>query len=66
MQLLASASTLPDILALVEKFYCYSTKHLWQRSDNEWSVLRSDGSLIPGVRVILRRGRYRFEHYEAK
>lgn len=60
MKLLASAALLPDIQDLIARFYGGERKHMILMAPNEWRLERKEG-LIPGVRVVLKRGRYRFE-----
>ena len=57
--LLASSATLDGIKTVIAKFY-YSEKDLIPASPNEWSIVGKNG-VINGMRVILKRGRYRFE-----
>ena len=57
--LLASAPTLDGIKTVIEKFY-YSEKELLPVAPNEWSITGKNG-VLNGMRVILKRGRYRFE-----
>ena len=60
-QLLASAGTLDQIGQCIANFYGGEHKELFARAGGEsWSVLGRNGA-IPGVRVVLLRGRYRFE-----
>ena len=62
-QLLASAGTLDDVGALIARFYGGSTKTLIKQSPGQWSIAHARGDFIAGVRVILRKGRYRFESF---
>ena len=57
--LLASSATFDGIKSIVEKFY-YSEKELLPVSDNEWQIIGKNG-VLNDMRVILKRGRYRFE-----
>ena len=57
--LLASSATFDGIKSIVEKFY-YSEKELLPVAPNEWSIIGKNG-VINGMRVILKKGRYRFE-----
>ena len=57
--LLGSATTLDGIKAVITKFY-YSEKDLIPASPNEWSIIGKNG-VINDMRVILKKGRYRFE-----
>ena len=57
--LLATAPTLDDITASVARFYCGEGKEL--RPDGEgWRIYGARGE-IPAMRVVCKRGRYRFE-----
>jgi hypothetical protein len=58
--LLASSGTYDGILKLISKFYCGSTITLKQISEKEWDVYTLKG-LCKGTKVILKKGRYRFE-----
>ena len=57
--LLGSSATLDGIKAVIAKFY-YSEKELLPVSDNEWQIIGKNG-ILKDMRVILNRGRYRFE-----
>ena len=57
--LLGSSATLDGIKSIVEKFY-YSEKELLPVSDNEWQIIGKNG-VLNDMRVILKKGRYRFE-----
>ena len=57
--LLGSSTTLDGIKAVIAKFY-YSEKELLSVSPNEWNIIGKNG-VLNGMRVILKRGRYRFE-----
>ena len=57
--LLGSSATLDGIKSIVEKFYC-SEKELLPVSDNEWQIVGKNG-VLNDMRVILKKGRYRFE-----
>ena len=57
--LLASSATFDGIKTVIAKFY-YSEKELLPVSPNEWSIIGKNG-VINGMRVILKKGRYRFE-----
>lgn len=59
--LLASAPTLEGIGAQIARFYGGEIKRLFHVGGPEWIVLQQSGAQIEGVRVILRKGRYRFE-----
>lgn len=54
-QLLASSNTLEGIKGSINRFYCGEEKEV--QGEN---VIGSKG-ILEGVRVILKRGRYRFE-----
>lgn len=61
-ELLATAPTLEDIRQSVMKFYCGESKTLIPTGDDEWKVIGTYTSKeAPGVRVIRRRNRFRFE-----
>jgi len=57
--LLGSAPTFDGIKSIVEKFYC-SEKELISVASNEWQIIGKNG-VLNGMRVILKKGRYRFE-----
>ena len=57
--LLGSSATLDGIKAVIAKFY-YSEKDLLSVSANEWQIIGKNG-VINDMRVILKKGRYRFE-----
>ena len=57
--LLGSAPTLDGIKAVIAKFY-YGEKELLSLSTNEWQIIGKNG-VINDMRVILKKGRYRFE-----
>ena len=57
--LLGSSSTLEGIKAVIAKFY-YSEKDLIPVAANEWQIIGKNG-VLKDMRVILKRGRYRFE-----
>ena len=57
--LLGSSATLDGIKSIITKFY-YSEKDLISVSPNEWQIIGKNG-VINGMRVILKKGRYRFE-----
>ena len=57
--LLGSAPTLDVIKSIVAKFY-YSEKELIPVAPNEWQIVGKNG-VINDMRVILKKGRYRFE-----
>ena len=57
--LLASSHTLDGIKTVIAKFY-YSEKDLIPVAPNEWNIVGKNG-VIKDMRVILKKGRYRFE-----
>ena len=57
--LLGSAPTLDGIKAVIAKFY-YGEKELLSVASNEWHIIGKNG-VINDMRVILKKGRYRFE-----
>ena len=57
--LLGSSTTLDGIKSVIAKFY-YSEKELISVAPNEWQIVGRNGAL-KYVRVILKKGRYRFE-----
>ena len=57
--LLGSAPTLDGIKAVIAKFY-YGERELISVSDNEWKIIGKMG-VLKYARVILKKGRYRFE-----
>lgn len=57
--LLGNSATLDGIKAVIAKFY-YSEKDLIPVAPNEWSIIGKNG-VIKDMRVILKKGRYRFE-----
>ena len=57
--LLGSSTTFDGIKSIVEKFYC-SEKELISVADNEWKIIGKMG-VLKYARVILKKGRYRFE-----
>lgn len=61
-KLLASAPSLDAIGDSVARFYCGERKELVAQDDGTWAI-RSPvtGRTFPDVRVIARKGRYRFE-----
>jgi hypothetical protein len=62
MALYATAGTLDDISAAIARFYCGESKPLLETPDPRvWRLSRKDGTIISGVRVAFKRGRYRFE-----
>jgi len=60
--LLASASTMQDILKSVARFYGGEEKDPIARLGGYWTLhSKPSGREIMGVRIVLLRGRYRFE-----
>ena len=57
--LLGSSATLDGIKAVIAKFY-YGEKELLSVAPNEWQIIGKNG-VINDMRVILKKGRYRFE-----
>ena len=57
--LLASSATFDGIKAIVEQFY-HSEKELISVAPDEWQIIGKNG-VINDMRVILKKGRYRFE-----
>ena len=57
--LLGSSATLDGIKAVIAKYY-YGEKKLLSIAPNEWNIIGKNGALN-GMRVILKKGRYRFE-----
>ena len=57
--LLGSSATLDGIKAVIAKFY-YSEKDLIPVAPDEWQIIGKNGALN-GVRVVLKKSRYRFE-----
>jgi hypothetical protein len=59
---LATAGTIDGILSAISDFYCGSIKQLIPTGDSAWKVSSADGARdAQGVRVVLAKGRYRFE-----
>lgn len=59
-RLYASSGTLENITKLINKFYYTTTIELKSKTDTEWEISNSKG-LLPTVRVIFKKNRYRFE-----
>ena len=57
--LLASSTTFDGIKAVIAKFY-YGERELISVSDTEWKIIGKMG-VLKYARVILKKGRYRFE-----
>ena len=57
--LLASSATFDGIKAVIAKFY-YGERELISVADNEWKIIGKMG-VLKYARVILKKGRYRFE-----
>ena len=56
--LLASAPTKAELASIIQEFYCWDAPPVILAE----SVIRpSDHKTLPGVRVVERKGRYRFE-----
>ncbi len=61
-KLLASAHTLDAIRLAIANFHCGAPITLIPSSDDTWNLDKtSDGTNLPGVRVIRTRNRLRFE-----
>ena len=65
-QLIASAGTKDDIAECIRDFYCGEVKTLVPVKENvvniEWKLVSThSGKTVDNVRVIYKRGRYRFE-----
>ena len=61
INLLASAPSLDTIGECIAKFYCGKSKTLVPQDKSVWLLTRANGTTIPGVRVIQKGRRYRFE-----
>lgn len=62
VELLASAPTLESIRESVCRFYGGESKTLIPTSDDSWKVIGTyDSREAPSVRVVRKRGRFRFE-----
>ena len=57
--LLASSTTFDGIKAVIAKFY-YGERELISVAPNEWKIIGKMG-VLKYARVILKKGRYRFE-----
>ena len=57
--LIGSSPTFDGIKSVIAKFY-YSEKELLPVAPNEWNIIGKNG-VLKDMRVILKRGRYRFE-----
>ena len=57
--LLASSATFDGIKSVIAKFY-YSEKDLIPLAPDEWKIIGKMG-VLKYARVILKKGRYRFE-----
>ena len=57
--LLGSSATLDGIKSVITKYY-YGEKELLSVFPNEWQIIGKNG-VLKGVRVILKKGIYRFE-----
>lgn len=61
-RLIGSASSLEQLRSMLDRYF-YTNVRLIQSGDNAWTVHNSRGPIV-GVRVLYRRGRYRFEIME--
>lgn len=60
--LLSSAPSLDAIRDSISRFYCGQSKTAIPVGENEWKLVDTiSGDQTPGVRIIRKRGRYRFE-----
>jgi hypothetical protein len=60
-KLIGSSNSLEHLLDMViEKYFCRSQVSFIMAKQNEWTVNNSSGP-IKGLRVVAKRGRYRFE-----
>ena len=57
--LLASSATFDGIKSVIAKYY-YSEKDLIPLAPDEWQIIGKNG-VLKDMRVILKKGRYRFE-----
>lgn len=61
-RLLASAPSLEMIGDGIARFYCGERKDIVPNDDGSWSVASpKTGKVFDDVRIILKKGRYRFE-----
>lgn len=62
-KLLASAGSLEDLEGLIARFYGGERKRLQYHGEGFWTVHhdRDNSPALRGVRVVSKRGRYRFE-----
>ena len=63
-RLLGSSPSLEGIGEVIKAFYCGEAKDLRVTPDGlgiQWTVHQKSGAQIRSVRVIRRKGRYRFE-----
>ncbi len=60
--LYGSSGTIEGIGNVIADFYGGERKTLAEGPDLVWTVRRASGVPIEGVRVVLIRGRYRFEN----
>ncbi len=58
--LYGSSASFDGISNIVAEFYC-GRKTLKPAAADSWTVHQANGTLIFGVRVVLKYGRYRFE-----
>ena len=64
-KLIGSSNSIEHLLDLViEKYFCRSQVSLIHKTETEWTV-NQQGKPLDGLRVILKRGRYRFERIES-
>jgi hypothetical protein len=60
-KLIGSSNSIEHLLDLVtEKYFCRSQVSFINVKKNQW-VIHQQGKPIDGLRVVLKRGRYRFE-----
>lgn len=60
--LYASAPSLDGIRECITRFYCGESKTLVPTGDDSWKLVSTHtGKDLDGMRVIRRRGRFRFE-----
>ena len=63
--LLASAGTLSDIEKLTSKFYCGMRVTIEMAAGHGFVRRHSDGKILEGVTICLKKGRYRLEMVSA-
>lgn len=59
--LLASSPSLEGIKVCIARFFGGERKELQPTPEGGWTIHKDNGDQIQGVRVILKKGRYRFE-----